>query len=87
MKKSHPIRHRAFAVRRAHRARTLAHRPQVEAPAALIGYRRAVGAEAIKRAWLGFVASISEMIRRRPFASVFGPSITYDEGAIWKRRA
>ena len=40
MKKSHPLRHRILAARRARRARTLAARRQVEALAALLAYRR-----------------------------------------------
>lgn len=89
MKKSHPIRHRRLAVRRAHRARTLAHRRQVEALAALMGYRRAEGEMNPKSAWPEVVSSLMELFRHGRFglAGIFGPSITYDEGAIWKRRA
>lgn len=41
MKKSHPLRHRILAARRARKARTLAARRQVEALAALLAFRRA----------------------------------------------
>jgi len=63
MKKSHPIRHRALAVRRAHRARTLAHRRQVEALAVLMGVRRALQERHFGRPALGRFGMIAEAFR------------------------
>lgn len=84
MKKSHPIRHRRLAVRRAHRARMLAHRRQVEAFAALMGYRRAVGAAGGFGMWPQVFAALKE---RLIVTGIFGPDKIFDGSAIWKWRA
>jgi hypothetical protein len=82
MKKSHPLRHRLLAARSARRARTLAARRQVEALAAILGYRRAAEAAV----GLGMRAQIHAAMKVA-LSGIFAPGKIYDGSAIWKRRA